>query len=315
MIDSETRTAARFLRRSQQRGFTLIEMLVVIAIIAVLIALLLPAVQQAREAARRTQCRLTLMQLALALQNYHDAHSVLPPGVVNETGPIRNEAQGYHHGWYTFLLPYLEEQPLAARIDGSSSIYSDRNAEARNVVLPLLLCPSDPAARSSTTGAGLTNYVGVHHPTEAPIDTTNHGVLFLNSRVRYEDVPDGVSHTLFVGEIKRSANDLGWASGTRATLRNGGRPLNRTAGGSPYYNDPEQQTLDTELNGVEFDETVSEEARTDGVLRVGGFGSHHVGGSHNALGDGSVRFISENIDLDLYRNLMDRADGVVDAEF
>jgi prepilin-type N-terminal cleavage/methylation domain-containing protein len=314
-MDLETRLKTGSMRIARPRGFTLIELLVVIAIIAVLIALLLPAVQQAREAARRTQCKMSIMQVILALQNYHDAHAVLPPGVMNETGPIRNEPKGHHHGWFTLLLPYVEEQVVQSRIDSTTSIYSTQNAVARGVVLPLLLCPTDPAARSSTSGAGLSNYAGVHHPSETPIDTTNHGVLFLNSRVRYEDVPDGVSHTLFVGEIKRSEQDLGWASGTRSTLRNGGRPVNRTAGGSLYYNDPELATLDNELNSVHFDKSVTEEMRTDPLLQVGGFGSHHVGGSQYALGDGSVRFISENINVEVYRGLLDRADGVVDQEF
>jgi prepilin-type N-terminal cleavage/methylation domain-containing protein len=297
-------------------GFTLIELLVVIAIIAVLIALLLPAVQQAREAARRTQCKMQLMQITLALQSYHDAQGSLPCGSVNETGPIRNEAEGYHHSWYTGLLPYLDLTPVFARIDPTASIYGAENAEARGVVVPIFLCPTDPAARTSVSGgAGLTNYAGVHHPYEAPIDTTNHGVLFLNSRVRFEDVPDGVSHVLFVGEIKRAAGDLGWASGTRGTLRNGGRPINRTPGGSPYYNDPQLTALDVELNSVRFDDSVSADARSDAALLVGGFGSHHTGGGQYALGDGSVRFLSENIDPETHYRLLDRADGKAEGEF
>ena len=91
-----------------QRRFTLIELLVVIAIIAILIALLLPAVQQAREAARRTQCRNNLMQVLIGLHNYEIAHEVLPPGCVNPEGPIRNESKGYHVSWIVHILPFLE---------------------------------------------------------------------------------------------------------------------------------------------------------------------------------------------------------------
>ncbi|MBL8848234.1 MAG: DUF1559 domain-containing protein [Planctomycetaceae bacterium] len=281
-----------------------------IAIIAILVALLLPAVQQAREAARRTECKMKLMQINLALQNYHDAQGSLPAGSVNETGPIRNEAKGYHHSWYTMLLPYIDEANVYARINRTVSIYDPANAEARSVVLPLLICPTDPGGRTSTSGdAGLSNYAGVHHPLEAPIDTTNHGVLFLNSRVQYSDVRDGVSHTLFVSEIKRSVADLGWVSGTRATLRNGGSALNRTAGGSPYYNDPAAPPEPGGKDPQFYDPAVTAEVQADAALQVGGFGSYHVGGAQFAIGDGSVRFISENINVEIYQRLMDRADG------
>jgi hypothetical protein len=155
---------------------------------------------------------------------------------------------------------------------------------------------------------------------EAPIDVTNHGVLFLNSRVRFEDVPDGVSHTFFVGEIERSEADLGWASGTRATLRNGGVTINTTPGGSRYYNDPAARGDQSEewleqLAMTTFDDRVDEESRADPALIVGGFGSHHEGGAHIAVGDCSARFISENVDVELLRQLLDRADGAVHKEF
>jgi prepilin-type N-terminal cleavage/methylation domain-containing protein len=96
-------------RAPQRPGFTLIELLVVIAIIAILIALLLPAVQQAREAARRCQCRNNVAQLGLALHNYELSYSGFPPGTVNPTGPIENKAEGYHVGWAVQLLPYLDQ--------------------------------------------------------------------------------------------------------------------------------------------------------------------------------------------------------------
>ena len=94
----------------RDRGFTLIELLVVIAIISVLIALLLPAVQSAREAARRAQCVNNLMQFGIALQSYDSAHEVLPPGVVNQTGPVLDQPKGYGFGWITQILPYFEQK-------------------------------------------------------------------------------------------------------------------------------------------------------------------------------------------------------------
>src|ERR1700754_2067028 len=98
------------MRTLKARAFTLIELLVVIAIIAILIALLLPAVQQAREAARRTQCKNNLMQLGIALHNYQMAFEPPPPGVVNSTGPVLNSPSGYHMGWIAQILPYIEQR-------------------------------------------------------------------------------------------------------------------------------------------------------------------------------------------------------------
>jgi prepilin-type N-terminal cleavage/methylation domain-containing protein len=316
-------------RYSRRHGFTLIELLVVIAIMAILVALLLPAVQIAREAARRTQCRQNLHQIGIALQNYHLAHECLPPGTVNETGPVRSEPQGYHHGWLTFLLPHLDERVLYSLVDTSVSIYDAKNATVRKTVVALLLCPSDPAtrlsARNDDPAVALTSYAGVHHPVEAPIDATNHGVLFLNSRVRYEDISDGTSYTIFGGEILRSADHLGWASGTRGTLRNGGARINQTPGGSRYYNDPTYVPPPAPPEAVEDEgpgatppapivtRTVTEPA--DPALVVGGFASDHEGGAHFVLGDGSVRFLSENIAQGVFQQLLDRADGRVTGEF
>ena len=123
--------ASRSPGRASRNGFTLIELLVVIAIIAIMIALTLPAVQQAREVARRAQCRSRLSQIALALQNYASAYTMLPPGSVNPTGPIVEEAKGYHVSWTVQILPYLEQNNLYRQFDFSVGVYAAKNAQAR----------------------------------------------------------------------------------------------------------------------------------------------------------------------------------------
>jgi type II secretory pathway pseudopilin PulG len=136
----------------------LIELLVVIAIIAVLIALLLPAVQQAREAARRTQCKNNLMQIGLGLQNYVMAHEVLPPGVSNPTGPIRSveDVDQYHMGWIVQVLPYLDQGNIFNHVDFTKSVYGPENAAPRSKKLSVLTCSSDPGVRVGAT-IGTTN--------------------------------------------------------------------------------------------------------------------------------------------------------------
>lgn len=225
MIDRTSRKHRRD-RMRQQTAFTLVELLVVIAIIGILVGLLLPAVQAAREAARRMSCSNNLSQLGIALHNYEMAHRTLPPGTVDAQGPIVHLPVGFHHSWIVQILPMLDEAVAYKQLDHSQSIYAKRNFPVRAYELRTLQCPSSPAA-----GYAQSNYAGVHDSREVPIDVTNNGVLFLNSRVRFDDISDGVTHTLFVGEKLIDPSELGWSSGTRATLRNMGSPLNLTGGG------------------------------------------------------------------------------------
>jgi prepilin-type N-terminal cleavage/methylation domain-containing protein len=281
-------------------GFTLIELLVVIAIIAILIALLLPAVSQAREAARRTQCRNHLMQLIVAVHNYEMAFEMLPPGSVNDTGPIRNVAKGYHFGWIPQILPHIEEGNVYRNLDFSVSVYHANNDAACNHVIRTLRCGSDPASGNTSS------YAGCHHDVEAPIDMDNNGVLFLNSSIRYEEIPDGSTYTIFIGEKVSEPGDLGWPSGTRATLRNTGTAINSLLPGAGFI-------VPDEPGDGEQD--VPESLEDPALLLVGGFSSHHEGGAHFALGDGSVRFLSENIAPGVYQALGHRADGQMVGEF
>lgn len=286
-----------------ERGFTLIELLVVIAIIAILIALLLPAIQQAREVARRTQCKNNLAQLSLGLHNYAMAHQVLPPGCVNPTGPIRNEEKGYHYSWLVQILPYIEESNAYRKFDFDVSVYNERHLEVLSHSIPVLHCPS------SVTGGASSSYAGCHHDSEAPIDVDNNGVLFLNSSITYRDVTDGRSHTIFVGEVA-DVGALGWASGTRATLRNAGGGINgnlylqRFPGSIPSWMEEAGPPPGNEDELVE-----------DAFLEVGGFNSSHSGGAHVALGDGSVRFLTDQMDQEILRRLANRADGELVEEF
>jgi prepilin-type processing-associated H-X9-DG protein len=282
--------------KSVRGGFTQIELLMVFTIIAILASLLVPAIEQAREAARRVQCTNNLKQVAIALENYVHVHGVLPPGVVNESGPIGSVPEGYHFSWMAQLLPFMEQSGLSGALDRSTSVYDPVNARVRSAPISTYLCPSDRPSQPRTDGIAENNYVGCHNDVEAPIDFTNSGIFFLNSRIRYEDILDGSSETIFVGEKLRDGRDLGWASGTRSTLRNTGTPINtgliRSAG---WRRNPAS--------------VVAGPSPPDDPYHVGGFASGHTGGANFAFGDGSIRFVSQTINRDVYRCLGNRADG------
>ena len=282
---------------ASRRGFTLIELLVVIAIIALLVALLLPAVQQAREAARRSSCKNNLAQISLAVMNYEMAFGVLPPGSVNATGPIQSTPEGYHVSWIVQILPNMEQHALFKTIDFTQGAYN-QNAEVHRAGMSAFQCPSSPESPNGNNVIH-TSYAGCHHDQESPIDVDNNGVFFLNSAVRFKDIIDGASNTLFIGEKQGQDADLGWLSGTRATLRNTGTRPNKSPG-TPGRNWSYQQQTDPL-----FEDTAT----------VGGFGSYHTGGTQFALGDGSVRFLSENIDVETYQRLGNRRDEKILTNF
>jgi prepilin-type N-terminal cleavage/methylation domain-containing protein len=287
-------------------GFTLVELLVVITIIGILIALLLPAVQAAREAARRASCLNNLTQLGIALQNYESAHGVLPPGTIDKQGPIHNTPEGYQMSWLVQLLPYIEEGNTFKHIDFSVGVYDEKNAIVRAINLPILVCPSYGTHRNppnAPAGPGpmsykspnaladagtwtISNYAACYHDVEAPIDADNHGVMYLNSHISQRDVTDGTTHTIYVGEKLSDDKDLGWMSGTRATLRNAGTPPGKDS--SLHGGQPEPPTDD---------------------LKVGGFESEHSGCCNFLFGDGRVRTISDTVDAKVFQQLGSRADG------
>ncbi|GAB5406285.1 MAG: hypothetical protein Aurels2KO_45160 [Aureliella sp.] len=141
--------------RRKSDGFTLVELLVVIAIIGILAGLLLPAVQAAREMARRLQCSNNMLQLSVALQNYESAHLCLPPGTVDAQGPIKHLPLGFHHNWIIQILPFVDEKVAYRKIDHASSVYSTRNAPLRQYSLPFLRCPSAPIEGGFSCYAGI----------------------------------------------------------------------------------------------------------------------------------------------------------------
>ena len=280
--------------QARYRGFTLVELLVVIAIIGILIGLLLPAVQAAREAARRCSCLNNMAQVGLSLHHYEFNHEHLPSGTIEAQGPIRYEPIGQHVSWTISILPHLEQQFLYKTFDQTAGAYAPVNKTVRQVAISTFICPSSPENHMvSGENYPMCSYAGVTNDAEAPIDVTNNGVFYLNSRTKFAEILDGSSNTIFIGEKTSGYMDLGWVSGTRATLRAGS-----ITDAATYTNQPEPST--------EF-----------GSLTVGGFSSYHTGGANFVIGDGSVRFLSRNINTEVFQKLCNRKDGkfISAAEF
>ncbi|MEQ8788417.1 MAG: DUF1559 domain-containing protein [Pirellulaceae bacterium] len=269
--------------RNARPAFTLIELLVCIAIMGVLAAMILPAVQAARETANLTSCKNNLFQQILAVHNYEMTHEHYPPGTIEKQGPIANTAIGYHHNWVIELLPYIDQQNTYRHIDREVGVYHVNNEDIRGMTQPWLQCPSGNPLR------GYSWYAAVHHDVEAPIDVDNNGVFFLNSRVRHEQITDGASHTLFLGEKQPGPYDLGWMSGTKATLRN-------TGGGIA----PPNYTLLPD--GYPVTEVAPDP-------KVGGFTSWHRNAVQFATGDGAVHTVNIYITPAVLEQLGHRADG------
>jgi prepilin-type N-terminal cleavage/methylation domain-containing protein len=318
------------------RGFTLIELLVVIAIIAILIALLLPAVQQAREAARRTQCKNNLKQIGLALHNYHDAHLCFPPGnIIDIAGSSANGAgQNSNWGWSVHLLPYIDQANLFNQVQPGPLTLQDaaNNAATRPLLLtplPAFICPSDPTeginrnrpflakgsgglctgmVLSEDTFFSKSNYMGCNG------DRDSDGAFISGAGEvrRIRDFLDGTSNTIIVGE--RDSPKGHWAgvwAGQELTC-DGITNVWCLLGKTEYRMNTGQHSKDP-----------ADTNASDAPLVA--FSSQHVGGAQFGLADGSVRFISENIqwndspnttnDVGTYHSLGSIADGRVVGEF
>jgi prepilin-type N-terminal cleavage/methylation domain-containing protein/prepilin-type processing-associated H-X9-DG protein len=292
-----------------RRGFTLIELLVVIAIIAILIGLLLPAVQKVREAAARAKCQNNLKQLALALHNYHDANNRLPVGADSVTGL----------SWRVHILPYVEQDALYKLFSLAPGPWNGGpNREGPNKMvnalnpIPIYNCPSVPVIQasngSSTLVDGLKTYTSDYHGVAGPKGTNpssglaygwdpnpsgqggfaTQGVLGRDSKVQLTDIIDGTSNTLAVGEVS-----ISWNGGI---LESDGADWVRGIGfgnGMASCRNV-QNAINTPYNGVYNDIS---------------FGSQHSGGAQFAMGDGSVRFIQQSVDLVVYKSTASRDGG------
>jgi prepilin-type N-terminal cleavage/methylation domain-containing protein len=293
----------------QKRGFTLVELLVVIAIIGVLVALLLPAVQAAREAARRTQCINNMRQIAIALQNHHDSKRAFPMGGDTESDLA----------WTTYTLPYFEEGVISDLINFEAGNYqdSDKNGPQFNRIA-VFLCPSLPDNERSNlpTGTSATDavngvspytihYTGVMGPIGTKTGTSvnylyrnggtgsdmngsygpvaTQGLLTVDKAVKLKEVTDGTSKTALLGEVAWLGNSRfrGWGRGPTnsdirpavANSKNVRQSLN--SGNAAYFND-------------------------------GAFGSMHAGGAHFAFADASVRFLTDEMDFGILLAAMSR---------
>lgn len=306
-------------------GFTLIELLVVIAIIAVLIALLLPAVQQARESARRTQCRNNMKQIGLALHNYESTMTCFPLGSFAPWNTVPN--------WRLQLFPYIDQAPLFSLMDFTQSIAGNVTNSNTNYLSSLkiqgYICPSsnlDPCANivNNPRNIQIPMYVGISGATPDVAGRTigsssnyggfytSNGMLLHNKITRIRDATDGTTNVIIVAEQsgRVGITDMrsGYYGGYTGTTFSGEVSASVPNGADSWS---------TGLTGVQY--------RINAPTMAGGsdnpwdantvVNSFHAGGIHVLMTDGSVRFISDNIDFTTFRNLCSRDDGVPVGDF
>jgi prepilin-type N-terminal cleavage/methylation domain-containing protein/prepilin-type processing-associated H-X9-DG protein len=310
----------RISRRSRpHRAFTLIELLVVIAIISGLVALLLPAVQSAREAARRAQCLNNLRQIALALHNYHSAVATFPPGYVSLTQGNQPDAAeiGPGWGWATMMFGQMEVVSLYNAVNFSLATTDAASQTARVSQVNTFTCPSNVGVRPLTIKDGSGNvlvadlaagqYIGVAGQLEPEeFAAQNNGVFYRNSKVGFRDITDGTSTTLMVGERSQNVADATWVG-----MIPNGRSCNNPTW--PVQDCETSNVLILGHTGPSPDEPWID-VPNNKKAGVDDFHSRHPGGCNFTFCDGSVRFIRETINPQTFSNLATRAGGEVISE-
>ena len=303
--------------RCRRTAFTLIELLVVIAVIGVLIALLLPAVQHAREAARRAQCKNNLRQIGLALHNYIDSNDVLPPGYIGTwaVGDPNKVDRGPGWGWAANLLHFVEQEELYHAINFERPIEADANVTSRRRILNIYLCPSEPhshvmdvlAVDQSTviTQVGSSNYVGMFGAGEIGDNLDNgNGAFFRNSRVGPKSFSDGLSRTIVVGERSHNISHVTWTGAVTGGWSGTTPPSDGGTVKTPYDPEPSFIMILGPVGTKDGKRTPNDpEAHNED------YWSYHTGGCHMLMGDGSVQFIHDQIDPTVFQSLATRAGG------
>ncbi len=280
-----------------QRGFTLIELLVVIAIIAILISLLMPAVQQAREAARSTSCRNNMKQIGLAMHNYHDVYTTLPLG----TNPQL-------YGPLVAILPHLDQAAVQDLYDFDLYYTNPKNLEAINRSIPLYLCPTMILPRGvpnepCNEAGGPTSYGGSMGTSASADDGLFSGYGGFRAPVptRFRDISDGMTNTIMCGEFNYQLPDYVWSAfSCRSDPSASGKARFGSYRWAPGY------------PGVSLGDTSGDFNVNEKANRLTWRSDHH-GGANFLLADGSVKFVNENIDSEVLDNLAARNDGEVVA--
>jgi prepilin-type N-terminal cleavage/methylation domain-containing protein len=320
--------------KHHRTGFTLIELLVVIAIIGVLVSLLLPAVQQAREAARRSQCKNNLKQLGLALHNYHDVAGMFPYAAVNATatGPKA-------HTWVEFIFPYIDYAPLYNLLNfdvHNSAAPNHANLTAR--IYPFQACPSSPHANKLKsvddrnyevqTGSNMTGSPMCYAPCAGPVYNASYGSTpdcpgtanagnYCRMTNSYNSQNKSVAPGVFsAGTMACLIRDI--TDGASNTILLGERRGESTVWGGLFITTVHVMWTSMKINSplAEYEYSRGNAAGLNvGQLFNMAASSHHVGGAHFLLGDGSVRFINENVDFFTYNCLGNRRDGMVVGEY